>query len=99
MQSCVNQLLINLSLCSINFLAHRQGFAHCVSVTRMNKAVLLAMGTDDSSISLYHISDNETIFLTKLTGNSTFLISKSLNYSTDREMGVLKTVCKKSEMS
>ena len=66
----------------------------------MNKAVLLAMGTDDSSISLYHISDNDTIFLTKLTGNSAFLFFKSLNYSTDREMGVLKTAsCKKSDMN
>ena len=46
----------------------RQGFAHSVSVTSMNGNILLAMGTDDSSISLYHVSDTETAFLTKLTG-------------------------------
>jgi len=47
----------------------RQGFAHSVSVTRVHGAVILAMGTDDSSVSLYHISDSETILLTKLTGH------------------------------
>ena len=46
----------------------RQGFAHSVSVTNMNGNILLAMGTDDSSISLYHVTDTKTVFLTKLTG-------------------------------
>ena len=46
----------------------RQGFAHSVSVTSMNGNILLAMGTDDSSISLYHVADTKTVFFTKLTG-------------------------------